>query len=173
MMREPSFSETLDWFDTATHPLPPEDEREDRFLVVVDCNASPTYVDIVDSVDDGGRWLACGGYRVVRWARLPKGAPKGPSARGAFAPDVGERAMTHLDRLVQAIRFYVPDGSMEPGDVELVDAQAVMQRAGLSQDQVRDLAPKLAKPLGLVRTSFRVSKDYPEGIIRLSFKGSP
>ena len=153
-MREPSFSETLDWFDTATHPLPPEDEREDRFLVVVDCNAGSTYVDIVDSVDDGGRWLACGGYRVVRWARLPKGAP-------------------HLDRLVQAIRFYVPDGSMEPGDVELVDAQGVMQRAGLSQDQVRDLAPKLAKALGLVRTSFRVSKDYPEGIIRLSFKGSP
>lgn len=73
---EPSFSETIDWFDTATHPLPPEDEREDRFLVVIDCNASATYIDIV-SLDDTGLYWSAYGYSVVRWARLPQGTRDG------------------------------------------------------------------------------------------------
>lgn len=67
-----SFVETIEWFDTATRPLPPEDERSDRFLVVVDCNASATYVDIVQ-LDEAGLYWRAAGYRVVRWARLPDG----------------------------------------------------------------------------------------------------
>lgn len=67
--------------------------------------------------------------------------------------------MNPIDRLVEAVRVYVPEGSMRPGDIEFVDVGALIEHSGLARDEVQRLARRLAKPLGLARVSFRVKQD--------------